>query len=213
MRENRINWPQFFRPVCVLCMVCGGLWLWWQMSLTENLLGRITTIAGGVLFLLGGLFGLLGKPRALVPLLDFLALAASLFALWKIGLCWQAIAGVVLSALYLICCNASTAIGDDGDAKEQPDYSEPAPLLGEHGEGKAGVGAEYIREGQRKRRKINPPPAGRRTVRENRRMARRRAAGRLLPDERRADAFQGPATQPAPVFTAGRHEPRRGGDR
>ncbi len=99
MRENRINWPQFFRPVCVLCMVCGGLWLWWQMSLTENLLGRITAIAGGVLFLLGGLFGLLGKPRALVPLLDFLALAAALIALWKIGLCWQAIAGVVLSAL------------------------------------------------------------------------------------------------------------------
>ena len=114
MRENRINWPQFFRPVCVLCMVCGGLWLWWQMSLTENLLGRITAIAGGVLFLL-------------VPLLDFLALAASLIALWKIGLCWQAIAGVVLSALYLICCNASTAIGDDGDAKEQPDYSELHP--------------------------------------------------------------------------------------
>ena len=80
MRENRINWPQFFRPVCVLCMACGGLWLWWQMSLTENLLGRIT-----------------------------------------------AIAGVVLSALYLICCNASTAIGDDGDAKEQPDYSELHP--------------------------------------------------------------------------------------
>ena len=117
MRENRINWPQFFRPVCVLCMVCGGLWL----------LGRITAVAGGVLFLLGGLFGLLGKPRALVPLLDFLALAASLIALWKIGLCWQAIAGVVLSALYLICCNASTAIGDDGDAKEQPDYSELHP--------------------------------------------------------------------------------------
>lgn len=127
MRENRINWPQFFRPVCVLCMVCGGLWLWWQMSLTENLLGRITAIAGGVLFLLGALFGLLGKPRALVPLLDFLALAAALIALWKIGLCWQAIAGVVLSALYLICCNASTAIGDDGDAKEQPDYSELHP--------------------------------------------------------------------------------------
>ena len=76
MRENRIDWPQFFRPVCVLCMVCGGLWLWWQMSLTENLLGRITAIAGGVLFLLGGLFGLLGKPRALVPLLDFLAVLA-----------------------------------------------------------------------------------------------------------------------------------------
>ena len=80
MRENRINWTRFFRPVCVLCMVCGGLWLWWQMSLTENLLGRITAIAGGVLFLLGGLFGLLGKPRALVPLLDFLALAAALIA-------------------------------------------------------------------------------------------------------------------------------------
>ena len=62
-----------------------------------------------------------------MPLLDFLALAASLIALWKIGLCWQAIAGVVLSALYLICCNASTAIGDDGDAKEQPDYSELHP--------------------------------------------------------------------------------------
>ena len=62
MRENRINWPQFFRPVCVLCMVCGGLWLWWQMSLTENLLGRITAIAGGVLFLLGGLFGCWGSP-------------------------------------------------------------------------------------------------------------------------------------------------------
>ena len=46
MRENRINWPQFFRPVCVLCMVCGGLWLWWQMSLTENLLGRITAKIG-----------------------------------------------------------------------------------------------------------------------------------------------------------------------
>ena len=99
MRENRIDWTRFFKPVCLLCMVCGGLWLWWQMSLTENLLGRITAIAGGVLFLLGGLFGLLGKPRALVPLLDFLALAASLIALWKIGLCWQAIAGVVLSAL------------------------------------------------------------------------------------------------------------------
>ena len=113
MRENRINWPQFFRPVCVLCMVCGGLWLWWQM--------------GGVLFLLGGLFGLLGRPRSLVPLLDFLALAAALIALWKVGLCWQAIAGVILSTLYLICCNASTAIGDDGDADEQPDYSELHP--------------------------------------------------------------------------------------
>lgn len=127
MRENRINWPQFFRPVCVLCMVCGGLWLWWQMGLTENLLGRVTAIVGGVLFLLGGLFGLLGKPRALVPLLDFLALAAALIALWKVGLCWQAIAGVILSTLYLICCNASTAIGDDGDTDEQPDYSELHP--------------------------------------------------------------------------------------
>ena len=127
MRENRIDWVKFFKPVCILCMVCGAVWLWWQMSLTENLLGRITTIAGGVLLLLGGLFGLLGKPRALVPLLDFLALAASLVALWKIGLCWQSIAGVVLSTVYLISCNASTAIGDDGDAGEQPDYSELHP--------------------------------------------------------------------------------------
>ena len=127
MRENRFDWPRFFKPVCVLCMVCGALWLWWQMSLTENLLGCITTIAGGVLFLLGGLFGLLGKPRSLVPLLDFLALAAALIALWKIGPSWQAIAGIVLSTLYLICCNASTAIGDDGDANDQPDYSELHP--------------------------------------------------------------------------------------
>ena len=127
MRENRFDWPRFFKPVCVLCMVCGALWLWWQMSLTENLLGRITAIAGGVLFLLGGLFGLLGKPRSLVPLLDFLALAAALIALWKIGPGWQAIAGIVLSTLYLICCNASTAIGDDGDANDQPDYSELHP--------------------------------------------------------------------------------------
>ena len=127
MRENRFDWPRFFKPVCVLCMVCGALWLWWQMSLTENLLGRITAIAGGVLFLLGGLFGLLGKPRSLVPLLDFLALAAALIALWKIGPGWQAIAGIVLSTLYLICCNASTAIGDDGDATDQPDYSELHP--------------------------------------------------------------------------------------
>lgn len=127
MRENRFDWPRFFKPVCVLCMVCGALWLWWQMSLTENLLGCITTIAGGVLFLLGGLFGLLGKPRSLVPLLDFLALAAALIALWKIGPGWQAIAGIVLSTLYLICCNASTAIGDDGDANDQPDYSELHP--------------------------------------------------------------------------------------
>ena len=76
---------------------------------------------------MGGLFGLLGKPRSLVPLLDFLALAAALIALWKIGPGWQAIAGIVLSTLYLICCNASTAIGDDGDANDQPDYSELHP--------------------------------------------------------------------------------------
>ena len=54
MRENRIDWVKFFKPVCILCMVCGAVWLWWQMSLTENLLGRITAIAGGVLLLLGG---------------------------------------------------------------------------------------------------------------------------------------------------------------
>ena len=127
MRENRIDWTRIFKPICLLCMVCGGLWLWWQGTLTGNPAGRIAVIAGGVLFLLGGLFGLLGKPRALVPLLDFLALAAALFALWKIGLCWQVIAGVVLSALYLIGCNASTAIGDEGSAEDQPDYSELHP--------------------------------------------------------------------------------------
>lgn len=127
MRENRIDWTRIFKPICLLCMVCGGLWLWWQGTLTGNPAGRIAAIAGGVLFLLGGLFGLLGKPRALVPLLDFLALAAALFALWKIGLCWQVIAGIVLSALYLVGCNASTAIGDEGSAKDQPDYSELHP--------------------------------------------------------------------------------------
>ena len=127
MRENRIDWTRIFKPICLLCMVCGGLWLWWQGTLTGNPAGRIAAIAGGVLFLLGGLFGLLGKPRALVPLLDFLALAAALFALWKIGLCWQVIAGVVLSALYLVSCNASTAIGDEGSAEDQPDYSELHP--------------------------------------------------------------------------------------
>ena len=127
MRENRIDWTRIFKPICLLCMVWGGLWLWWQGTLTGNPAGRIAAIAGGVLFLLGGLFGLLGKPRALVPLLDFLALAAALFALWKIGLCWQVIAGVVLSALYLVGCNASTAIGDEGSAEDQPDYSELHP--------------------------------------------------------------------------------------
>lgn len=127
MRENRIDWTRIFKPICLLCMVCGGLWLWWQGTLTGNPAGRIAAIAGGVLFLLGGLFGLLGKPRALVPLLDFLALAAALFALWKIALCWQVIAGVVLSALYLVGCNASTAIGDEGSAEDQPDYSELHP--------------------------------------------------------------------------------------
>lgn len=126
MRENRIDWTRFFKPVCLLCMVCGGLWLWWQSALTENALGRITAIAGGVLFILAGVFGLLGRPRSLVPLLDFLALAA-LIALWKVGPCWQVIAGVVLSALYLIACNASTAIGDEGSPEEQPDYSELHP--------------------------------------------------------------------------------------
>lgn len=127
MRENRIDWKKIYKPVCVLCMVCGGVWLWWQSTIDQNTLGRITAAVGGVLFLLGGLFGILGKPRSLVPLLDFLALAASLLAFWKIGLCWQVIAGVVLSTLYLIGCNASTAIGDSGSAEEQPDYSELHP--------------------------------------------------------------------------------------
>ena len=106
MRESHVDWPRFFRPVCVLCLLCGGLWLYWQSTLTQYLLGRVTVAAGGVLFLLGGIFGLIGRPRCLVPLLDYLALAASLIALWKIGFLWQAIVGVVLSALYLVCCNA-----------------------------------------------------------------------------------------------------------
>ena len=126
MRESHVDWPRFFRPVCVLCLLCGGLWLYWQSTLTQYLLGRVTVAAGGVLFLLGGIFGLIGRPRCLVPLLDFLALAASLIALWKIGFFWQAIVGVVLSALYLVCCNASTAIGDEGDI-DPPDYSELHP--------------------------------------------------------------------------------------
>ena len=126
MRESRIDWPRFFRPVCVLCLLCGGLWLYWQSALTQYLLGRVTGAAGGVLFLLGGMFGLIGRPRCLVPLLDYLALAASLIALWKIGFLWQALVGVVLSALYLVCCNASTAIGDNGDI-DPPDYSELHP--------------------------------------------------------------------------------------
>ena len=126
MRESHVDWPRFFRPVCVLCLLCGGLWLYWQSSLTQYLLGRVTVAAGGVLFLLGGIFGLIGRPRCLVPLLDFLALAVSLIALWKIGFFWQAIVGVVLSALYLVCCNASTAIGDNGDI-DPPDYSELHP--------------------------------------------------------------------------------------
>ena len=126
MRESHVDWPRFFRPVCVFCLLCGGLWLYWQSTLTQYLLGRVTVAAGGVLFLLGGIFGLIGRPRCLVPLLDFLALAASLIALWKIGFFWQAIVGVVLSALYLVCCNASTAIGDEGDI-DPPDYSELHP--------------------------------------------------------------------------------------
>ena len=126
MRESHVDWPRFFRPVCVFCLLCGGLWLYWQSTLTQYLLGRVTVAAGGVLFLLGGIFGLIGRPRCLVPLLDFLALAASLIALWKIGFFWQAIVGVVLSAPYLVCCNASTAIGDEGDI-DPPDYSELHP--------------------------------------------------------------------------------------
>ena len=55
MRENRIDWTRFFKPVCLLCMVCGGLWLWWQSALTENTLGRITAIAGGALVAIQGL--------------------------------------------------------------------------------------------------------------------------------------------------------------
>lgn len=126
MRENRINWKKFFKPVCVLCILMGGYWLWLQTTVTGNPAGWLALLAGGVLFFLAGVFGLIGKPRFLVPLLDFFALAAALCALWKIGAGWQEIAGVVLAMLYLLGCNAETIVGD-GDENIQPDYSELHP--------------------------------------------------------------------------------------
>lgn len=127
MRESKINWPRFFKPVCVLCIVLGGLWGWGFFLLpADNLIGRIAYGVGTICFVLGGVFGLLGRPRALVPLLDFLALAAAMLALWKVGAGWREIAGVTLAALYLVCCNATTIIGD-GEENIPPDYSELHP--------------------------------------------------------------------------------------
>lgn len=124
MRESKINWPRFFRPVCVLCMVLGVLWLFSLGSIPrDNLPGLLAFGIGGVLFLLGGFFGLLGRPRSLVPLLDFFALAAAMVALWQVGIGWKEIAGVALAALYLVCCNATTIIGDE-EGQPEPDYSE-----------------------------------------------------------------------------------------
>lgn len=126
MRENRINWQKVFKPVCVLCILLGGYWLWLQTTVTENAVGRFALLAGGALFFFAGLFGLIGKPRFLVPLLDFLALAASLAALWQVGIGWQEITGVLLAMLYLLSCNAETIVGD-GDENIPPDYSELHP--------------------------------------------------------------------------------------
>lgn len=127
MRESRINWPRFFKPVCVLSILLGVLWGWGFFLLPDdNLIGLIAYGVGTLCFLLGGIFGLMGRPRSLVPLLDFVALAASMLALWKVGLGWREFAGVAVAALYLVCCNATTIIGD-GDSNEEPDYSELHP--------------------------------------------------------------------------------------
>lgn len=124
MQNSKIDWTRFFRPVCVLCMVLGGLWFLRLFTQPPaDVIGLIAYVAGGLFLLTGGFFGLLGRPRALVPLLDFLALAASMLALWKVGLGWREFAGVALSALYLVSCNASTIIGD-GEGAPAPDYSE-----------------------------------------------------------------------------------------
>ena len=49
-----------------------------------------------------------------------------LIALGTFCVLWHALVGVVCSALDLVCCNASTAIGDKGDI-DPPDYSELHP--------------------------------------------------------------------------------------
>lgn len=126
MRENRIPWHRFFRPICVLSILLGGYWLWLQTAVTGNLVGRLALLAGGVLFALSGIFGLIGKPRCLVPLLDFLALAAALCALWQVRTGWEEILGVLVAMLYLLACNAETIVGD-GEESIPPDYSELHP--------------------------------------------------------------------------------------
>lgn len=128
MRENRIDWPRFFKPVCVLCMLLGAYWLYWQMSLAdpEQKLGRYIILAGGVLFIAAGIFGLIGRPRALVPMLDFAALACAFFGAQQLSAVWPTLVGIGVAGLYLVCCNASTIVGD-GEGQPEPDYSELHP--------------------------------------------------------------------------------------
>lgn len=127
MAKFKINWPAYFKPVCVLTLLCGALWLVLSSGVpADNLIGKIAVIAGGVLFLGAGLFGLLGKPRSLVPLLDFFALAAAMVTLLKVGFGWWEVLGIVCAVLYLICCNAHTQI-EGIDEEKFNDYSELHP--------------------------------------------------------------------------------------
>lgn len=127
MRSGKINWPAFFKPVCVLSAACGVLWLIFAGGVSpDNFWGLLASYAGGVLFAGAGVFGLLGKPRALVPLLDFFALAAAMTALLKVGLVWWVGLGLVSASLYLICCDASTHM-EGIDKEKMEDYSELHP--------------------------------------------------------------------------------------
>lgn len=112
----------------MLCLFGGILWLSGLPSLPEDcgLPGFLSFGAGGLLLILAGLFGFIGKPRALVPLLDFFALFAALAALWKVGPVWRVLTGIVLSSAYLVSCNATTVLGN-GEENGEPDYSELHP--------------------------------------------------------------------------------------
>lgn len=128
MKESKFNWPRLFKPICILAIPMGALWALSLFALPADFpLGKALYAAGGVLLLLGGVFGLIGKPRSLVPLLDFLSLVAGLAAFWQVGFAWQSIASVVLAAFYLVSCNATTLIGDDVTENPEPDYSELHP--------------------------------------------------------------------------------------
>lgn len=128
MRESKFDWTKLFRPICVLCLPMGVIWAASLMMLpAEHIVGRLIYGAGGVLLLLAGIFGILGRPRIFVPLLDFLALVAGLAAFWQVGFYWQTVVSVVLAAFYLVSCNATTLIGDDTTENPAPDYSELHP--------------------------------------------------------------------------------------